>query len=156
MITEIYYHGTKASYGQNIINSRKLIQVGKRYEQSEDGFVYVCHERDFAQTIAYALEPKKDSFTQDSFTFVKIEIVVDSELYKNLETEFKDSDLGKLISVKHKGELNFDDEGVQSAKIVTLRKGQQEYSDFIDAFTSCPPKYDLAKSIIDNLTWITI
>jgi len=148
MTKQIYYHGTKEENKKKIIESRKLKQTYKEYEQSEDGFVYICDEKDFAQTISYATDP-----LTMLFTFVKIEIIVDSELYKNLHYEEKKSCIGTLKSYKYNGEIDFNDEGINSAKIVTLDKINPKYIDFVNIITEESPNYDEAKKIIDGLKW---
>ena len=148
MTTQIYYHGTKVKNKQNIIDSRKLKQTDKEYNQSEDGFVYICHERDFDQTISYAM----DSSTS-SFTFIKIEIIVNSEVYNNLQYEEKESAIGTLKSYKYNGEIDLRDKSIKSAKIITLKKFNKEYDTFLSLITTYPPKYDEAKSLLDRLDW---
>ena len=151
MITEVYFHGTKEKNISSIIASRKLFQKTKEYNQSEDGFVYFCHERDFAQTISYSMDPQ-----ENSFTFVRFEIDVDSELGRNLQYEEKTSDIGTLISFKHKGDIDLSNNCIKNPKFITLKKGKKEYYDFLGNITSCPPEYDKAKQILDKLTWYSI
>jgi len=152
MNTQIYYHGTKEKNIKSIIESRKLCQKTKEYSQSEEGFVYICSEQDFAQTIAYAID-----YQAYSYTFIRFEIVVDSELGRNLQKEVKTSDFGTLISLKYKGDIDFSSEYIQNPKYITLKKGSKEYLDFNNFIvTSYPPEYDKAKDFLDNLTWHSI
>lgn len=151
MITEVCFHGTKEKNITSIIVSRKLFQKTKEYNQSEDGFVYFCHERDFAQTISYSMDPQ-----ENSFTFVSFEIVVDSELGRNLQYEEKISDIGTLISFKYKGDIDLSSEYIKNPKFITLKKGSKDYLDFLNNITSCPPEYDKAKDLLDKLTWHSI
>jgi hypothetical protein len=148
MTTQIFYHGTKERNRQKIIDSRKIKQVVKEYSQSEEGFVYICHEKDFDQTISYAMDP-----STSSFTFVKMEIIVDSEVYKNLQYEEKESLIGTLKSYKYNGEIDLSDKSIISAKIINLKKPSKEYFEFHSLVTAYPPKYDEAKSLLDILDW---
>lgn len=84
MGTEVYYHGTQMNNTANIIKSRKLIQGEKQHSQSEDGVVYICHERDFDQVVAYARNEN-----DGTYTFVKLKITIDSNLHKHLQYEKK-------------------------------------------------------------------
>jgi len=139
--TYVFYHGTKEKNKKKIIDSRKL-------KQSEDGFVYICDEKDFAQTISYATDPKTSSYT-----FVKIEIIVGSKLYRYLKPVCICSDYGSLVALKYKGGIDFNSISVYSVKIVTLDKINPKYIYFVDIITEVPPNYDEAKKIIDGLKW---
>ncbi|MGI6782340.1 MAG: hypothetical protein ACOX56_05935 [Acholeplasmataceae bacterium] len=142
---KVYYHGTKSKNIEGIIFNQKLIQGEKNLQQSEDGIIYIVDDEHFYDAIYYS----KDKY---AYTFVRIEVFINSSLYENFKIVEKEVDfLGILAKYKHieyKGEIDFSDESIKSAKIVSFKSGTKEYNNFFCLYTS--NEFDKAKAMVDN------
>lgn len=62
----------------------------------------------------------------------------------------------ELEALKYKDEIDFANNDVKSAKILTLKKDQSSYNEFFELVTAVPPTFDKAKEFLEKLYWTPI